>query len=139
MFSIYFNESAASTLTELKKYVVQKKSGGEKQRRWVLWKTSVEDNITKNLYAREYQDIQEVKGKPKLAELMKKVDKYLQSNNSTKHRQLSIENAAALRIQTAFRAFLVNILPFCVQVLKSSLHRGNNFHLASPRGNDSLI
>ena len=40
---------------------------------------------------------------------MKKVDKYLLI--STKQRQLSLEHAAALRIQTAFRAFLVNMLP----------------------------
>lgn len=81
-----------------------KKCGGEKQRRWVLWKTSAEDNIAKDLYSKEYQDIQEGKGKPKLADLMKKVDKYLL--NSTRQRQLSLEHAAALRIQTAFRAFL---------------------------------
>jgi phage terminase Nu1 subunit (DNA packaging protein) len=89
--------------------MVQKKCGGEKQRRWVLWKTSAEDNIAKDLYSKEYQDIQEGKGKPKLADLMKKVDKYLLI--STKQRQLSLEHAAALRIQTAFRAFLVNMLP----------------------------
>ncbi|KAG0585534.1 hypothetical protein KC19_2G019200 [Ceratodon purpureus] len=81
-----------------------KKSGGEKQRRWVLWKTSAEDNIAKDLYTKEYREIQEVKGKPKLSDLMKKVDKYLLI--STKQRLLINEHAAALRIQTAFRGFL---------------------------------
>lgn len=86
---------------------LQKKSGGEKQRRWVLWKTSAEDNIAKDLYSKDYRDIQEGKGKPKLADMKKKVDKYL---ISTKQRQLNLENTAALRIQTAFRGFLVNML-----------------------------
>lgn len=44
--------------------------------------------------------------KPTLANLMKKVDNYLVI--SKKQPQMSVENWAALRIQTAFRAFLVN-------------------------------
>lgn len=76
-----------------------KNNSSEKQRRWVPWKTSVESNRPK-----EYDCKDMKRTKKKLADLMKKVDNYLLS--STNQRQISLENWAALRIQTAFRGFL---------------------------------
>ncbi|XP_073388318.1 protein IQ-DOMAIN 17 isoform X1 [Physcomitrium patens] len=78
---------------------------GEKQRRWVPWKTSVEDVKMKDEYPIQDQDMKDTKvTKDILADLMKKVDNYLLS--STNDRHINSENWAALRIQTAFRAFL---------------------------------
>lgn len=82
---------------------LQKNNSSEKQRRWVPWKTSVESNRPK-----EYDCKDMKRTKKKLADLMKKVDNYLLS--STNQRQISLENWAALRIQTAFRGFLVYIV-----------------------------
>lgn len=85
---------------------MQTTPSGEKQRRWVPWKTSVEDVKMKDEYPIQDQDMKDTKvTKDILADLMKKVDNYLLS--STNDRHINSENWAALRIQTAFRAFLV--------------------------------
>lgn len=84
-----------------------KSTRGEKQqRRWSPWKTSVEECKTKLDPVEDPDTIDESKffTKPSLADLMKKVDTYLQI--SKQQQQMSVENWAALRIQTAFRAFL---------------------------------
>ncbi|KAG0612591.1 hypothetical protein M758_6G040000 [Ceratodon purpureus] len=86
----------------------EKTNGGEKQRRWVPWKTNpVDDSKPKdNSMFKDPDGFTEDKlySKPTLADLMKKVDNYLLL--SKKQQQMSVENLAALRIQTAFRGFL---------------------------------
>lgn len=87
--------------------VVQKQADGERKQTRATRKTYAVDTAS-NSSIKDAQGtiIKDVKGMLKLADLVKRVDNYLLI--STKQRQMSLENLAALRIQTAFRAFLVS-------------------------------
>lgn len=85
---------------------MQTTPSGEKQRRWVPWKTSVEDRQMNDEYPIQDQDMKDTKvPKDILADLLTTVDNYLLSSNNDRY--INSENWAALRIQTALRAFLV--------------------------------
>ncbi|XP_024394060.1 protein IQ-DOMAIN 6 [Physcomitrium patens] len=82
-----------------------KQADGERKQTRAARKTYAVDTAS-NSSIKDAQGtiIKDVKGMLKLADLVKRVDNYLLI--STKQRQMSLENLAALRIQTAFRAFL---------------------------------
>lgn len=86
---------------------LQKKPGGEKHRRWVLWKTSAENNNKVEESAKEEEEyFKDVREDPKLAIVTENVEKILML--SSKQRYRNLQEWGALRIQTAFRAFLVS-------------------------------
>jgi hypothetical protein len=85
---------------------LQKKPGGEKHRRWVLWKTSAENNNKVEESAKEEEYFKDVREDPKLAIVTENVEKILML--SSKQRYRNLQEWGALRIQTAFRAFLVS-------------------------------